>query len=125
MTTPLRALLVDGDASRRHARAAALRTRGLEVHEADDAVGALRELKRLDPDVFVLALDSAAMDLETLARGVLSMRALEHLQLLAIGDAPPLSDAAEVLVTVVPATLETEALAKEAERLAAKSKRKR
>lgn len=118
-------LIVDGDSLRRASRAAALRARGLLVTEAPDVVAALAELPRLDPDVLVLALDSTKMDLETTARGIVSMRALGHLQILAIGDTRPLSGATQALVTLLPADAAPSDVAKESERLAARSRRKR
>lgn len=118
-------IVVDRDAARRRERAEALRARGHQVHEVDDTVGVLRDLPRLSPDVLVLALDGAEIDLDTFARGVVSMPASEHLQLLVLGELPPLGGDAQALVSRLPATTELEAFVREAERLAGRARRRR
>lgn len=117
-------IIVDRELGRRAARAEALRARGLLVHEADDTVGALRELPRLNPDVLVLS-GSDALDLDTLARGVRSMPASEHLQILLLGEAPPLGGDAQTLVTRLAADADLDSIVREAERLAGRARRKK
>src|SRR5207253_3006030 len=101
MHPSLTILIVDRDAARRTIRAEALRGRGHVVHEAADTLGALKELPQLRPAVLLVSTAGEALDLETLARGVASMRALVGLPILAIGKAPPLSDATQASITVV------------------------
>jgi CheY-like chemotaxis protein len=118
-------LIVDRDAARRSIRAASLGARGFDVHEADDTLGALKELPHLRPIVLVVSTAGEALDLETLARGVASMRALEGLQILAIGEARPLSGATQASISLVPEQTTPDEIAKECERLAAKGRRKK
>lgn len=119
-----RVLLVDADPLRRGTRAAALRARGLAVDEASDAIDALKQLPTLSPDLLVVAADGLRMDADTLARGVHSMRAAAHCQILVLGDARPVS-ASLPDVTVLPDSTALDALTKDAERLAQRAIRRR
>lgn len=118
-------MLVDSNAARRGQRAEALRARGHRVDEVADTLGVLRDLPRLQPEVLVLAEESASVDLDTFARGVRSMPASEHLQILVLGEVPPLGGAAQALVTRLEPGSDLETFVREAERLAARAKRRR
>lgn len=118
-------LVVDGDPPRRFRRVEAMKVRGLACDEVDDAIGALKKLPVLSPDVLVIALDTLGMDLDTLARGVASMSALGHLQILAVGEAGPMSAQAQTQIVVVPEDADVEFIAKECERLQGRARRRR
>ena len=122
---PVTVLVVDSEPARRAERVRALTARGLVADEVSDAVGALKRLPQLAPDVLLLALQGLAMDLDTLARGTSSMAALGHLQILAVGDARPISAESQAHVTVVSDQATPEEIAKECERVGAKARRKR
>lgn len=118
-------LVVDGDPLRRARRVEAMNVRGLICDEVDDAIGALKQLPVLSPDVLVIALDTLAIDLDTLARGVASMAALGHLQILAIGEPGPTSAQTQSQIVVMPPDVEVELIAKECERLQGRARRRR
>lgn len=122
---PATILVVDRNADRRALTVAGLAARGLRVDEVDDAVGAMKRLPQVLPDVLVLALDTLAMDLDTVARGVGSMPALEHLQLLVVGEGRPMSAQTQSQINQLPADATPEAIARECERLASRARRRR
>lgn len=118
-------LVVDGDSLRRSQRVEAMNARKLVCAQVDDAVGALKQLPVLSPDVLVVALDTLAMDLDTLARGIGSMAALGHLQILAVGDARPMSATTQARIAVLPHDADAETIARECERLQGRARRRR
>lgn len=118
-------LVVDGDLLRRARRVEAISARKLVCDEADDAIGALKKLPVLSPDVLMIALDTLTMDLDTLARGVGSMSALGHLQILAVGETGPVSAQTQTQIVVLPQDADAELVAKECERLQGRARRRR
>lgn len=122
---PATILVVDRDAARRALRVAGLLARNLRVEEVDDPVGAMKRLPQVLPDVLVLAVDTLAMDVDTVARGVASMPALEHLQLLVVGEGRPMSARTLAAIHQLPGDATPEVVARECERLAARARRRR
>jgi CheY-like chemotaxis protein len=122
---PAQLLVVDPDPARRRERAEALRARGHVVAEADDAVGAMKLLPTARFDVLVLALDGPPIDLETLARGVVSMAGAGRLEILVLGTTPPLSEQTRALLTLAPQATSVETFVRKCEKLAKRAQRKK